>query len=128
MEKASSGNERALSEETQKKIADNKFFYSRAKYVFDYAMQEWYEPLEHATLRTEFLRLNSEEITALYAACVDDLYRKGSKPSAKPARTTDADKATLETVRWSGALYSASGDLISFIAAAIACREDRFHD
>jgi hypothetical protein len=88
-----------ISEATQKKIDDNKFFYSRAKYVFDYAMQEWYQPLEHATLKTEFLRLSEEEIGAIYGACIDELYKKGPKKSERPQRTTEEQIKILQAVR-----------------------------
>lgn len=96
---SSASNEDTIPESTKKKIEENRFFYSRAKYVFDYAMQEWYEPLEHATLKTEFLRLDQAEINALYATCIDGLYVKASKPSEKPPRTTEEHLQTLSKVR-----------------------------
>jgi hypothetical protein len=58
-----------IPEETKKKIEESKFLYSRTKYIFDFALETWYEPLKEFTMKTIFVPISLQEAELIYDIC-----------------------------------------------------------
>jgi len=114
-----------LPDDTKAKIKDNKFFYQRNKYVFDFALETWYYDVIEAgvTPKTFFLPLSMEDITALYNLCRDT--QKNAAVGTTYSQTGDKEKANEVATRIDKAIKSFGGN--AFVKLSTRSPKDSLH-